>query len=113
MAEEFDQQRTEAPTQRRREQAREQGQVAASAEFTASLVLLAGVAGLSFGSQVLGSGLLTQVRTDFLHMPGPELVPEQVQAMMQGLLVHGLELAGVVLGLLMATGLAISAMQVG
>ncbi len=58
MAEEHDAERTEPASERRLEQAREEGQVARSQELTTFAMLMAGAAGLWF----LGAQLFTQMR---------------------------------------------------
>ncbi len=60
MAEESDLEKSEAPSPRRLEQAREEGQVARSQDLTAFAVLLAGTAGIWFagGSMFAGAGEL-------------------------------------------------------
>jgi len=57
MAEESDLERSEAPSPRRLEQAREEGQVARSREFSAFAVLMAGAAALWFSGASLFDGL--------------------------------------------------------
>jgi flagellar biosynthetic protein FlhB len=56
MAEESDLERSEAPSPRRLEQAREEGQVARSQDLTAFAVLLAGTGGLWFAGERLFTG---------------------------------------------------------
>lgn len=53
MAEEHDSERTESASQRRLEQAREEGQVARSQELTTFALMMAGAAGLWFGGSAL------------------------------------------------------------
>ena len=58
MAEELDlHAKTEPPSPRRRERAREEGQFALSPELNSGVVLFAGVAGLLWLGQMLGAGL--------------------------------------------------------
>lgn len=57
MAEESDLERTEAPSPRRLEQAREEGQIARSPELSAFAVLMAGSGGLWFAGDHLFGGL--------------------------------------------------------
>lgn len=57
MAEESDLERSEAPSQRRLEQAREEGQIARSPELAALAVLMAGAGGLWFAGGQLFRGL--------------------------------------------------------
>lgn len=54
--------KTEAPTPRRRQEARERGQVARSAELTAAVVLLGGIVGLRFFGTPLAGVLLSTVQ---------------------------------------------------
>ena len=54
MAEEAGQDRTEEPTPRRREEARQHGQVAYSQDFSGSILLLAGLVGLMVAVTVAG-----------------------------------------------------------
>lgn len=63
MAEDFDD-KTEAPTQRRREEAREQGQVARSPDLSAAVLLLAFILLL----KAFGGGLMDALRALVLHL---------------------------------------------
>lgn len=66
MAEPEDSQdRTEEPTPRRRQQAREQGQVARSRELNATAVLLCGAGGLLLFGPLLGQRILGVMRNSF------------------------------------------------
>jgi flagellar biosynthetic protein FlhB len=67
MAEESDLEKTEQPSQRRLEQAREQGQVARSRELSTFAVLLAGGGGLWFMGATL-AGRLTKLMHDGLTL---------------------------------------------
>jgi flagellar biosynthetic protein FlhB len=111
MAEEFAS-KTEAPTPRRREEAREQGQVTFSPDLTATLVLLAGVAGLSFLGSHFGRELISEVRTDFLRA-ATNLEAEEVPGLLGGLFLRALGLSGALFGVLLLAGLAGSLGQVG
>jgi flagellar biosynthetic protein FlhB len=114
MAEDFPQSRTEAPTQRRREEARAQGQVAVSRDLTSSLVLLAGLAGLALLAQTLGAGLLERVRHDVL-LAGrlTDLGQLQAQGLLAAAMGRGLELVGFLLGLVFLIAVAAGVVQVG
>jgi flagellar biosynthetic protein FlhB len=114
MADDLGQTKTEAPTQRRRDEAREQGQVAHSRELSSSLVLLAGLAALAMAAGTLGPGLLVQVRQSIL-LAGrfSELGPEQVQMLVGGTLGRALELLGFLFAAVFVVALAANAMQVG
>ncbi len=54
--------KTEAPTPRRLQEARERGQVPRSADLTAALVLTAGVAALYFGGSHVGGSLMAALK---------------------------------------------------
>jgi flagellar biosynthetic protein FlhB len=114
MAEEFDERKTEAPTQRRRDEARDQGQVAFSPDLAGSLVLLAGLAALVFGGANLAGGLLDCVRGDLAlagRLGDPQ--PEHVRSLLAGMLVKGGDLLGVFLALVVVAAIAAGAFQVG
>src|SRR4051794_32103415 len=111
MAEDFAS-KSEAPTPRRREDAREQGQVVFSPDLTATLVLMAGVAGLSFLGAHFGQALTGELRADFLHAV-KDLEPEEVPDLLGGLFLRALNLAGVLFGMLMLAGLAGALGQAG
>jgi flagellar biosynthesis protein FlhB len=114
MAEEFNEAKTEAPTQHRRDEAREQGQVARSNDLASSLVLLAGLVALALGGGTLASGMLDSVRVDLLFAGQcKELVPEQVQGILAGMLSKGMELVGLLCALAFLMALGAGALQVG
>jgi flagellar biosynthesis protein FlhB len=114
MAEEVAQNRTETATPRRREEAREQGQVAHSRELTVSLVLLAGLAALALAGGTIGPGLIEQIRHDFwLSSKVADFQPETVQALVGSSLSRGLELLSFLFAIVIAAAVASSALQVG
>ena len=63
---------TEAPTPRRREQAREEGQVVLSTDLTASVALLTGCAILLWTGSTLGARLMNGFREWMTDVPGTE-----------------------------------------
>ena len=63
---------TEAPTPRRREQAREEGQVVLSTDLTASVALLTGCAILLWTGSTLGARLMNGLREWMTDVPGTE-----------------------------------------
>jgi len=73
MAEEFGQTRSEAATPRRRQDARQQGQVAISGDLTSGVQMLTGVAVLWWGGDSLGRGLLDAMRCDLMALDLPAL----------------------------------------
>jgi flagellar biosynthetic protein FlhB len=111
--EELGQTRTEAPTPRRRQEAREQGQVAFSADLTSGIVLLAGIAALALADQTIGTGLVQCVQMDLLHCTIADLDAALVRERFVHLLGRGLEIIGLVLLMLLAVGVAAPALQVG
>lgn len=112
MAEDFDS-RTEPATPRRREEAREQGQVAYSRELNTGVILLAGVGALAMAAHHFGGELLGVIRLDLAGAGVRELSPAEVQNLFAGLAGRGLRIAGPLLGVLFVAGLAVSLAQVG
>jgi len=114
MADEFDQSKTEAPTQRRREESREQGQVAFSSELTAGLLLLTGLLALWLGADTLIKGLLTSLRMALLILAAPgEFSLERAQDFMMAMLRRGGEALGFFWALMFLVALAVGSAQVG
>jgi len=84
MAEEDLESRTEEPTPRRREQARDEGRAARSVEVTAATVLLTGILALSqFGPETAGA-LREEMRRSLLGLSATDLTPGQVGEAMLG-----------------------------
>jgi flagellar biosynthetic protein FlhB len=111
--EELGQTRTEAPTPRRREEARQQGQVAFSTDLTTGLMLLAGVGALALVGPGIARGLLNTMRWDLLHIGLADLDPEKAQSLFLGLFGRGMEIIGVFLAVVVVLGVAAPALQVG
>src|SRR5262249_51526567 len=101
-----------APTQRRREDARNQGRVAVSSELTTGVILVTGVVALAYAGETLGGGLLATVR-HYLLGSTEELDFEQTQSVLTGAMIHGAELLGVFLGMLVVASMAVGVLQVG
>ena len=84
MAEESDLERTEPASQRRREQAREEGQVARSGELSTFAIALAGAATLWFAGGRLSQGLQAIVHRslsfDRARAFDPALLPDELRA---------------------------------
>jgi flagellar biosynthetic protein FlhB len=74
-----DAERTEAPTPRRRQEARERGQVARSAELNSALLLLGACGALAFGGAVMGQTLLSTFRDGLQLGGGTDLSLEAVR----------------------------------
>lgn len=113
MAEEFGHSRTEAPTPRRREEARAQGRVVVSMELTAGLLLLAAVGVLWFASRGMGADLLEAVRFGMLSSSARELGPHQTHELLTGFVVRGAQILAVLFGLLLAVSLGAMLGQAG
>jgi flagellar biosynthesis protein FlhB len=114
VADEVDQEsKTEDPTPRRREEARRQGQVPFSAELVGSLVVLAGVIGLTnFGPDVW-SAMLNVFRHDLPRAFQPEFdttAAAEIVARTTGRLLAALL---PFFGALLAVGIVVSVAQVG
>lgn len=78
MAEEDLSNKTEEPTPRRREKAREEGQIARSVEVTASTVLLTGVIAMSQWGGDTAQDLREAMRRSLLDLGTSDLTPAQV-----------------------------------
>lgn len=113
MADEYGQSKTEAPTQHRRDEARQQGQVAFSLDFTSSTQLLAGAAVLWWGGRTAAGGLLAAMQNSLRGIDQFELSAEQVRATTAVLLLQGVSLAGFMIGFVFVCMLAVSALQAG
>lgn len=110
---ENDFERTEAPTPRRRQEARERGQVAKSADLTAALILLGGVICLAG----FGPGLVRVMLGYATELLGPvessDLAHVDVMHLTVHLLLTSLTAVGPVLAALLALGLLSNVLQVG
>lgn len=108
-----DESRTEPPTQRRREEARAQGQVAVSSELTSGLLLLTGVLVLWLGGERFAGGLLELVQEGLRNLQTTDLGPEAAQGIMTQLASRAAQLLSTFMGTLFAVALGVGAMQVG
>lgn len=113
MAEDLGQSRTEAATPRRREEARSQGRVVVSTELTSGLLLMAAIGVLWFGSRGLGGHLLQAVQYGLSRCSLRELGPQQTSEMLRGFVVSGVQLLGMLFGLLFLVSLGATIGQVG
>jgi flagellar biosynthetic protein FlhB len=114
MAEEHDfESRTEAPTQRRRDEARDAGRVAFSAELSMGVVLLVGVLGLALSARGVGTALVAEVQLDLVGGMVRDLTPALAEQLVGGVLGRGLQAAGIILGLLLAAACAVGLAQAG
>ena len=77
-----DTERTEAPTPKRRHEARERGQVARSTELNSALLLVGTCGALAFGGGLMGHTLLGTFRDGLQLGGGTDLTPEMIRARM-------------------------------
>jgi flagellar biosynthesis protein FlhB len=114
MAEEFAfQAKTEPPSPRRRERAREEGQFAFSPELNTGVILFAGMGGLLWLAQSLGGGLLAQTRSDLALLPFSDLTTGDAQRLFVDKFFQALSIAGTLIGLLFVATLGVGLAQAG
>lgn len=104
---------TEAPTQHRRDQAREDGQVVFSTDLTASIALLVGCAILLWTGGTLGARLMEGIRSWMADVPGSEWGPWDVTLGARWMSVELAGTCGILVAAIMAIGLAFGFAQVG
>jgi flagellar biosynthetic protein FlhB len=104
--------RSEQPTQRRREQSREQGRVAYSNELNGGVLLLIGVLAIWLGGEWLARGLSDNLRGFLLHYRATASL-ESAREVLTLLVNRGLELVGFFLAAAFAAGLTIGVVQAG
>ncbi|MCY2992588.1 MAG: EscU/YscU/HrcU family type III secretion system export apparatus switch protein [Planctomycetota bacterium] len=104
--------RSEQPTQRRRDQSREQGRVAYSNELNGGVLLMVGVLAIWLGGNWLARGLSQSMQGLLLHHRTTASL-EAARLDLTLLLGRGLELVGFILVLAFAAGVAVSAVQAG
>src|SRR5262245_51602484 len=97
MAEAFDQERTEQPTQKRIDEARRRGNVPRSRELTMTAVMLAGAGALiGFGPFVSG-GVASDMRHSFTFSRDALLAPDAMQSALGAAVIAALAHIGPVL----------------
>src|SRR5258707_4132103 len=96
--------RNEAPTPRRREEARRQGQVAFSPDLAGSVVLLAGILGLINLGPGIGRGLLRLIRLGLSVSCGPVFGQEETRQRLLTLYTEAVGLVAPFMGLLVVAG---------
>jgi flagellar biosynthetic protein FlhB len=104
--------RTEQPTERRREEAREQGQFAYSHELVNSLVMLAGALAVTWSSHVLVDGLRAGLQEHLRALP-VEMNAHEASELLTLVSVRGLEMVGGVCAGMFAVGLGANLAQAG
>jgi flagellar biosynthetic protein FlhB len=113
MAEDVGQERTEAPTPRRREEARKQGQIAVSGDLNGGLMLLVAAIVLAVGARSIGGGLLEGVRFDLSRRCPFDLDALLVQNIFAGVFLRTVQTLGGLLALLFLTGVLVGLVQSG
>ncbi len=105
--------KTEAPTPRRRQEAREDGQVARSVELNAALILTVALIIIRYTGPTLGQRLQNAIVYSLTHFPNGDLTQERVSAELVRLLLEvGTALAPLLLGVVVVA-LVSNALQVG
>ena len=104
---------TEAATPRRREQAREEGQVVLSTDLTASVSLLTGCTILLWTGSLLGARLMNGIRHWMTDVPGSDWNTWNVTIGAQWMSVELAGTCGLFVLAILAIGLSFGFMQVG
>ncbi len=112
MAEDQDSDKTELPSQRRRDDARAQGQFAYSHELINGLLLFGGTIGLSWIGMTLAQGLSNDFHTQFGRL-AKDLTIDGVHSQLTSIFGEGFQLTGWFLAGLFAIGLAANLAQAG
>ncbi len=114
MDEEVDQEsKTEDPSPRRREEARRQGQVPFSAELVGTLVLLAGVIGLSNVGPAVWAAMANVFRSEIPRAFHAEFDSTAAAAVMARIAVQLLSALLPLFGIMLAVGVGVNVAQVG
>ena len=108
-----DLERTEAPTGRRRAEARKRGQVARSMEVNTAEILFVSLGLFYFAGQSMVQQMITVVGNGIREVPTSDLTPESAYTLLVGWMVEFVKLVGPFLGVLMVAGVAASVLQVG
>jgi len=104
---------TEAPTQRRRDHAREEGQVVLSTDLTASVALLTGCAILLWTGSTFGARLMNGFRVWMSDRPGTEWSSWNVGVGARWMSAELIGICGLFVLAILAVGLAFGFAQVG
>jgi flagellar biosynthetic protein FlhB len=107
------QERTEAPTPRRREEARRQGQIAVSADLNTGTLLLVAAIVLAVGAGAIGGGLLDGVRFDLSRPCPPDLDVRAVQFVFAGVFLRTVQTLAPLLGMLFLAAVLVGMIQSG
>jgi len=113
MAEYDAQDRTEQPTARRLEKAREEGNVARSMELNSVAVLLAGLLALRWGGELIFGRISGLIRLVYSNLGKIDLTAATLPSQFRNLLQLVFPIFGPVLLVIMLAGLAVNFAQVG
>jgi flagellar biosynthetic protein FlhB len=113
MAEENDQEKTEQATSKRREDAREKGQVTKSRELASVAVLGACLVYFYFGASDLANQLMTLMKTSFRKSGQTTVSIDTIQPLLTDLCYQAFALLAPFLLVTMIAGLMINILQVG
>jgi flagellar biosynthetic protein FlhB len=113
MAEETDQEKNEQATPKRREEAREKGQVAKSRELASVAVLGACLVYFYFGASTIGIRLMALMRNSLSQSGQMAVSIENIQPLLTDLLFKSFALLAPFLLVAMIAGLMINILQVG
>lgn len=113
MADDHGQPRTEAPTPRRRQEAREQGQVAVSHDLSAAIVLLVCLAGLWWSGRGIALQLMSAVRSALRWPVSAEWHTQQTVIAAHWFTGQMAATIGVAVAVLFVVSLAVGLAQVG
>jgi len=105
--------KTELPTPRRREKAREQGEVAYSAELTAGLAMLATVLAFWSSGNSAGAQFQAAIRSQLRQLSFTSLDTYSLQVMLSWVLHQLLAIVGVIIGVTYVVSLGVGAWQAG
>src|SRR4051794_11425482 len=112
MSDEQKDSRTEPATPRKREQAREEGQVAVSQDLNSGALVLVAVAVLAFVGRNFAVGMLDEVRSGLSGCAVKNFDVDVANSKLGEMMGRGAEHVGVVLTLLFLTALGLGALQV-
>lgn len=112
MADDNDNEKSQLPSQRRRDEARAQGQFAYSHELSNGFLLFAGALGMLWGGFSLAEGLDHDLRSHIANLR-VETSVDEIQSLFVGLFGRGLQLAGALMAGMFVVGLAANLGQAG
>lgn len=113
MAEQSTQDRTEQPTTRRIQKAREEGNVARSMDLNSVAVLIAGLLALQFGGSMMLQKMTTFIRMVYQNVSGIQITPMALPAQALHTTTLLIPILLPILGLIMIAGLGVNFAQIG